>query len=104
MIRLRWNAPAEPTSREETQMADPPVVSRDEWLAARNGLLAHEKELTHHRDEVNAERSRVKEAPAVVRLAVENPTLEGGGNVRNHSISIRAAASHRGLVADAEVV
>lgn len=33
-----------------------PVVSREEWLAARKTLLAHEKEATHLRDKVNAER------------------------------------------------
>ena len=33
-----------------------PVVSRDEWLAARKALLAREKELTHLGDEVARER------------------------------------------------
>jgi predicted dithiol-disulfide oxidoreductase (DUF899 family) len=33
-----------------------PVVSRDEWLAARRQLLAREKELTRQRDELSAER------------------------------------------------
>src|SRR6266545_1428625 len=42
-----------------TEMSDPQVVSRDEWLVARKKLLVHEKELTHHRDEVNAERRRL---------------------------------------------
>ncbi len=37
----------------------PPVVSRDEWLAERKKLLAHEKELTKHRDRVNADRRRL---------------------------------------------
>jgi proline iminopeptidase len=37
----------------------PPVASRDEWLAARKNLLAHEKELTKQRDRVNAERRRI---------------------------------------------
>src|SRR5712671_5892640 len=37
----------------------PPIVSRDEWLAERNKLLAHEKELTKHYDRVNAERRRL---------------------------------------------
>ena len=32
------------------------VVSRDEWIAARRALLAREKEETHLRDAVNAER------------------------------------------------
>ncbi|HET8625263.1 MAG TPA: DUF899 domain-containing protein [Gemmatimonadales bacterium] len=33
-----------------------PVVSRAEWLEARKALLAEEKELTRHRDRVNAAR------------------------------------------------
>lgn len=33
-----------------------PVVSRDEWLAARKALLAKEKEYTHLRDRLSAER------------------------------------------------
>ena len=36
--------------------AHPKIVSKDEWLAARETLLAHEKELTKHQDQVNAER------------------------------------------------
>ena len=32
------------------------TVSRDEWLAARKALLAEEKELTRHRDQVNEAR------------------------------------------------
>lgn len=37
----------------------PKVVSRAEWLVARKALLAKEKELTRHRDAVNAERRRL---------------------------------------------
>lgn len=37
----------------------PPVVSRDEWLVARKQLLAKEKELTHQRDVLNADRRRL---------------------------------------------
>jgi predicted dithiol-disulfide oxidoreductase (DUF899 family) len=37
----------------------PPVASRDQWLVERKKLLAHEKELTKHRDRVNAERRRL---------------------------------------------
>jgi predicted dithiol-disulfide oxidoreductase (DUF899 family) len=33
-----------------------PVVSREEWLTARKALLAREKEATHLRDRLNAER------------------------------------------------
>jgi predicted dithiol-disulfide oxidoreductase (DUF899 family) len=35
------------------------IVSRAEWLSARKELLAKEKELTRHRDAVNAERRRL---------------------------------------------
>jgi predicted dithiol-disulfide oxidoreductase (DUF899 family) len=37
----------------------PSIVSPDEWLAARKTLLEHEKEVTKHRDRVNAERRRL---------------------------------------------
>jgi predicted dithiol-disulfide oxidoreductase (DUF899 family) len=40
-------------------MTLPPVVSRDEWLAARKALLAAEKEQTRRRDALNAERRRL---------------------------------------------
>jgi predicted dithiol-disulfide oxidoreductase (DUF899 family) len=37
----------------------PPIVSREDWLKQRTELLAHEKELTHQKDRVNAERRRL---------------------------------------------
>jgi len=37
----------------------PPVVSRDEWLAARTELLAKEKAFTRARDALNADRRRL---------------------------------------------
>jgi hypothetical protein len=37
----------------------PRIAFRAEWLAARKELLAKEKELTRHRDAVNAERRRL---------------------------------------------
>ena len=37
----------------------PPIATREEWLAARETLLAHEKELTRHQDRVSAERRRL---------------------------------------------
>jgi predicted dithiol-disulfide oxidoreductase (DUF899 family) len=40
----------------EASLAKHPVVSQDEWLAGRRTLLAHEKELTHLRDQVARER------------------------------------------------
>lgn len=43
----------------QEKIAQPNVVARDEWLAQRKSLLAHEKELTKRRDRVNAERRRL---------------------------------------------
>ena len=40
-------------------MSLPPVVSRDEWLAARKELLVKEKQMTRQRDAINAERRRL---------------------------------------------
>jgi predicted dithiol-disulfide oxidoreductase (DUF899 family) len=37
----------------------PRIATRNEWLAARKTLLAHEKELTKHYDRVSAERRRL---------------------------------------------
>jgi len=41
------------------ELAHPPIATRDEWLAARKTLLAHEKEVTKHYDRVSAERRRL---------------------------------------------
>jgi len=35
------------------------IVEKDEWLTVRKTLLEHEKELTKHRDRINAERRRL---------------------------------------------
>jgi len=40
-------------------MSLPPVVSRDEWLAARRALLVEEKVMTRARDHLSAERRRL---------------------------------------------
>jgi predicted dithiol-disulfide oxidoreductase (DUF899 family) len=37
----------------------PPIVSRKQWLDERKKLLVREKELTKHRDRINAERRRL---------------------------------------------
>jgi len=43
----------------QNTIAHPKVVKRDEWLTVRKTLLEHEKELTRHRDRVNAERRKL---------------------------------------------
>jgi predicted dithiol-disulfide oxidoreductase (DUF899 family) len=40
-------------------LAHPPIASQDNWLAKRIVLQTHEKELTKHRDRVNAERRQL---------------------------------------------
>lgn len=47
------------TRLKENMMNYPPIVSRDEWLAARTTLLTREKEATRARDRLNAERRRL---------------------------------------------
>ena len=42
----------------ETHIAHPPIASKEDWLRERKKLLEHEKELTKHKDRVNAERRR----------------------------------------------
>ena len=43
----------------QTAMKTPPIVSPEEWEAARLRLLVKEKELTHARDALAAERRRM---------------------------------------------
>ncbi|WP_126603112.1 DUF899 family protein [Dictyobacter aurantiacus] len=40
-------------------MSDPTVVSREEWLAAREELLKKEKELTYAKDQLAATRRKL---------------------------------------------
>src|ERR1700720_2204073 len=42
-----------------TPVPHPPIVSRGQWLDERKKLLVREKELTKHRDSINAERRRL---------------------------------------------
>lgn len=51
----------------------PEVVSREKWLAARNELLAREKELTRHRDEVNAARRRLPMVEITKEYSLDGP-------------------------------
>jgi predicted dithiol-disulfide oxidoreductase (DUF899 family) len=51
----------------------PEVVSREEWLTARKELLAGEKELTRHRDQINAARRRLPMVRIDKPYAFEGP-------------------------------
>lgn len=59
-------------------MALPPVVTRDEWLAARKALLQREKELTRMRDALNADRRRLPMVRIDKDYRFEGPAGEVG--------------------------
>ena len=46
-------------TKEQVPMKAPPIVSPQEWEAARQQLLVKEKELTHARDAMAAQRRRM---------------------------------------------
>jgi predicted dithiol-disulfide oxidoreductase (DUF899 family) len=54
----------------------PNVVDRSEWLAARKKLLVREREVTHLRDAVNADRRRMPMVKVEKDYAFEGPTGE----------------------------
>lgn len=54
-------------------MTHPQVVSREEWLAARQALLIKEKEATHERDRLNAERRRLPMVKIEKEYVFEGP-------------------------------
>jgi predicted dithiol-disulfide oxidoreductase (DUF899 family) len=58
----------------DSPMPHPPIVTRQQWLEQRKELLVREKELTHHKDRVNAERRRLP----MVKL--DKPYLFEGAN------------------------
>lgn len=59
-----------------SEKADPPIVSEQEWLAARVELLKLEKELTHQRDAVNAARRRLPMVEVTKDYVFEGPEGE----------------------------
>jgi len=54
----------------------PNVVDRSEWLAARKKLLVREREVTHLRDAVNADRRRMPMVKVEKDYVFEGPTGE----------------------------
>jgi len=58
---------------ETTQIPHPPIVSQHEWLGERKKLLTHEKELTRHKDRVNAERRRLPMVKVTKPYSFEGP-------------------------------
>lgn len=54
-------------------MSRPPVLTRDQWLAARTELLAAEKELTRARDRLNARRRRMGMVRVEKRYVFDGP-------------------------------
>jgi predicted dithiol-disulfide oxidoreductase (DUF899 family) len=54
-------------------MSDPKITDREEWLVARRELLVKEKELTKHRDEVNAARRRLPMVEVTAEYTFDGP-------------------------------
>jgi predicted dithiol-disulfide oxidoreductase (DUF899 family) len=54
-------------------VANPKIVSREEWLVARKKLLASEKQLTHERDAVAAERRELPWVKVVKTYVFDGP-------------------------------
>src|ERR1700682_5136201 len=54
-------------------MSLPRIATRDEWLAARKGLLEREKELTRQRDALNAERRNLPMVEVVKDYLFDGP-------------------------------
>jgi predicted dithiol-disulfide oxidoreductase (DUF899 family) len=54
-------------------MSLPDVVSREQWLEARRGLLAEEKEMTRRHDELNASRRRLPMVKVDKEYVFEGP-------------------------------
>jgi predicted dithiol-disulfide oxidoreductase (DUF899 family) len=58
-IRMTTTTSRETAKKEAHAMSTPPIVSAQEWKAAREQLLVKEKALTHARDALAAERRRM---------------------------------------------
>jgi predicted dithiol-disulfide oxidoreductase (DUF899 family) len=58
---------------QEPEMNMPPIVSAQEWESAREELLVKEKELTHARDALAAERRRMPRMAVEKDYAFEGP-------------------------------
>ena len=59
--------------RKRIAMKTPPIVSPQEWAAAREQLLVKEKELTRARDALAAERRRMPWQPVEKAYAFDGP-------------------------------
>ena len=56
---------------EQVEMKTPPIVSAEEWEAARQQLLVKEKALTRARDALAAERRRMPWLAVLKKYAFE---------------------------------
>src|SRR5437762_13071632 len=55
------------------EMKTPPIVSQQEWEAARQQMLVKEKAFTHSRDALAAERRRMPWTPVEKKYEFEGP-------------------------------
>src|SRR6202167_2791227 len=64
----------QPARRRRKLMPQHPVVSQQEWLVARKALLLSEKEATHLRDKINAERLALPWVKVEKEYVFDTPT------------------------------
>jgi predicted dithiol-disulfide oxidoreductase (DUF899 family) len=62
------------TKMSTNTIENPNIVSRDEWLAARKKLLAKERQLTHKRDAIAAERRQLPWVKVEKNYIFDSPT------------------------------
>src|SRR5215208_6020042 len=80
-----------------TPTAYPDVATREEWLAARKKLLARERDVTHLRDAVNAERRRMPRVKVEKDYVFEGPAGELRLEQRHHENPETSLPLHRWL-------
>ena len=93
-----------------SELANHPVVSREQWLAARKELLAREREHTHARDRLSEERRKLPWVKVTKNYVFEGP--DGPVTVRtrprlhaNNGDTCRAAAlKGQGLILQPSVL
>jgi predicted dithiol-disulfide oxidoreductase (DUF899 family) len=81
---------------------EPKIVSREDWLAARTALLAKEREVTHLRDRVSAERRALPWVEVTTRYVFESAAgprsladlFQGRSQLLVHHFMLKPGSDH----------
>src|ERR1700691_3992490 len=77
-IKMSTRPTENPHPEMKTKMKTPPIVSQQEWEAARQQLLVKEKAFTHSRDALAAERRRMPWLAVGPKYEFRRPEGEAG--------------------------